>query len=87
MFKLTITSSGKYLALWQIKPIGLHDGHLVGGEDSDFDFFFLSFLLEVTPLDISAISQQVLHKIADFCPILNNSFQYFSLLTVSLSLG
>lgn len=45
MFKLTITSSGKYLALWQIKPIGLHDGHLVWGEDSDFDFFFSLFFL------------------------------------------
>lgn len=55
MFKLTITSSGKYLALWQIKPIGLHDGHLVGGEDSDFDFFF--FFFEVPLLRISAISQ------------------------------
>lgn len=32
MFKLTITSSGKYLALWQIKPIGLYDGHLSGGK-------------------------------------------------------
>lgn len=28
MFKLMITSCGKYLALWQIKPIGLHDGRL-----------------------------------------------------------
>lgn len=44
MFKLTITSSGKYLALWQIKPIGLHDGHLLGGEDAHFDTgFSLSF--------------------------------------------
>lgn len=45
MFKLTITSSGKYLALWQIKPIGLHDGHLLGGEDADFDIVFFSFFL------------------------------------------
>lgn len=44
MFKLTLTSSGKYLALWQIKPIGLHDGHLAEGEDSDLDIFSPLFL-------------------------------------------
>lgn len=44
MFKLTITSSGKYLALWQIKPIGLHDGHLVGGEGFRLEYIFPSFL-------------------------------------------
>lgn len=42
MFKPTIASSGKYLALWQIKPIGLHDGHLVGGRIQTL-IFFLSF--------------------------------------------
>lgn len=69
MFKLTIASSGKDLALRQIKPIGLHDGHLVGGEDSDFDskniyirifiyiFLLLLLLLEVPLLAIFGISQ------------------------------
>jgi len=43
MFRLVITSSGKYLALWQIKPTGLHDGHLVSGEDSDCDTLLFLF--------------------------------------------